>query len=153
MVIPLSVAVVTAPSKFGGVINANCLVNAIALGPALCAITSIPSSLLAFTTSENKDMTKTEQLKIDYPATIPDALQQTREQFKQEAKWAMAVKLFEMKRLSSGMAAQLVGTERVSFLLISIPNRDSYTTSVPTCTVTHGCIRAVQTAITYIVMK
>ncbi|WP_427160115.1 UPF0175 family protein [Aliinostoc sp. HNIBRCY26] len=57
------------------------------------------------------------QLKIDYPATLPDALQKTREQFEQEAKWAMAVKLFEMKRLSSGMAAELVGTDRVSFLL------------------------------------
>lgn len=29
----------------------------------------------------------------------------------------MAVKLFEMKRLSSGMAAALIGTDRVSFLL------------------------------------
>jgi predicted HTH domain antitoxin len=30
---------------------------------------------------------------------------------------AMAVKLYEMKRLSSGMAAALVGMERVAFLL------------------------------------
>jgi len=29
----------------------------------------------------------------------------------------MAVKLFELKRLSSGMAAALVGMDRVSFLL------------------------------------
>lgn len=29
----------------------------------------------------------------------------------------MAIKLFEMKRLSSGQAATLVGTDRVSFLL------------------------------------
>lgn len=57
------------------------------------------------------------QLKIDYPETLPDALQQTREEFEQEAKWAMAVKLFEMKRISSGLAALLVGTDRVSFLL------------------------------------
>ena len=57
------------------------------------------------------------QLTINYPETFPDALQQSREQFEQEAKWAMAVKLFEMKRLSSGMAAALVGTDRVSFLL------------------------------------
>ena len=55
------------------------------------------------------------QLTINYPETFPDALQQTREQFEQEAKWAMAVKLFEMKRLSSGMATALVGTDRVSF--------------------------------------
>ena len=57
------------------------------------------------------------QLTINYPETFPDALQQTREQFEQEAKWAMAVKLFEMKRLSSGMAAALIGIDRVSFLL------------------------------------
>lgn len=57
------------------------------------------------------------QLRIDYPETLPEALQQTREEFEQEAKWAMAVKLFEMKRISSGMTAQLVGTDRVSFLL------------------------------------
>ena len=29
----------------------------------------------------------------------------------------MAVKLFEMKRLSSGMAATLIGVDRVTFLL------------------------------------
>ena len=57
------------------------------------------------------------QLIIDYPPSLPDLLQQTREQFEQEAKMAMAVKLFEMKRLSSGMAAKLVGMDRVTFLL------------------------------------
>lgn len=34
----------------------------------------------------------------------------------QDAKLAMAVKLFEMKRLSSGMAALLIGMTRVQFL-------------------------------------
>jgi len=37
--------------------------------------------------------------------------------FEHEARMAMAVKLFEMKRLSSGMAAQLAGIDRVSFLM------------------------------------
>ena len=44
-------------------------------------------------------------------------LRETREQFEQEAKMAMAVKLFKMKRISSGTAAQLVGIDRVAFLL------------------------------------
>jgi predicted HTH domain antitoxin len=57
------------------------------------------------------------QLTIEYPDTFPDALGRTREQFEQEAKWAMAVKLYELKRISSGMAAALLGVERVSFLL------------------------------------
>jgi predicted HTH domain antitoxin len=61
--------------------------------------------------------TDSRQLTINYPAALPDALQQTREQFEHEAKWAMAAKLFEMKRISSGIAAQLVGIDRVSFLL------------------------------------
>ena len=57
------------------------------------------------------------ELKIDYPDILLDALQETREQFEKEAKMAMAAKLFEMKRLSSGMAASLAGMDRVSFLL------------------------------------
>ncbi|RLC66331.1 MAG: UPF0175 family protein [Chloroflexi bacterium] len=48
---------------------------------------------------------------------MPDALQRTRAEFEQEARMAMAVKLFEMKRLSSGMAARLAGLDRASFLL------------------------------------
>lgn len=54
---------------------------------------------------------------VEYPAHFPDALQTTPAAFAQEARMAMAVKLFEMKRLSSGMAAQLAGIERVTFLL------------------------------------
>jgi len=59
----------------------------------------------------------TMQLVIEYPKLLPDALQQTREEFEQEARMALAVKLFEMKRLSSGIAANLAGMDRVSFLL------------------------------------
>ena len=54
---------------------------------------------------------------IKYPKSLPDALQQTPEQFEREARMTMAAKLFEMKRLSSGLAAQLAGMDRVSFLL------------------------------------
>jgi len=57
------------------------------------------------------------QLTITYPDTFPDALGSTKEQFEQEAKWAMVVKFFEMKRLSSGMAASLLGVNRTTFLM------------------------------------
>ena len=57
------------------------------------------------------------QFVIEYSERLPDALQQTRAEFEQEARMAMAVKLFEMHRLSSGMAAKLAGMDRVSFLL------------------------------------
>jgi len=46
------------------------------------------------------------QINIEYPENLPDVLQVTRESFEEEAKIAMAVKLFEMKRISSGMAAK-----------------------------------------------
>jgi len=57
------------------------------------------------------------QILIDYPTNLPDALHTTPSAFVAEAKMAMAVKLFELKRLSSGMAAQLAGVDRVTFLL------------------------------------
>lgn len=57
------------------------------------------------------------QLIINYPKQLPDSLQQSNEQFEYEAKMALAVKLFELKKISSGIAAQLVGIDRVTFLL------------------------------------
>ena len=61
--------------------------------------------------------TMTRSLQLEYPGTLPDALHKSPAEFEQEAKMAMAVKLFELKRLSSGQAAALVGLDRTSFLL------------------------------------
>ena len=57
------------------------------------------------------------QFIIKYPETLPDLLQRTPKEFEEEALMAMAVKLFELGRISSGMAAELSGVDRVSFLL------------------------------------
>ncbi len=54
---------------------------------------------------------------IEYPESLPDALQETREQFEQEAKMAMAGELREMKRVASCTAVALVVMDRVGFLL------------------------------------
>jgi len=56
-------------------------------------------------------------MQVHYPESMPDLLAETRQEFEHEAKLAMAAKLFEMKRLSSGQAAELIGMGRVEFLL------------------------------------
>lgn len=56
------------------------------------------------------------QILVEVPSNLPDAAQCTPQQFMHEAKLAMAIKLFEMKRLSSGMAALLIGMSRMQFL-------------------------------------
>ena len=56
------------------------------------------------------------QILVEVPTNLPDAAQCTPQQFMQEAKLAMAIKLYEMKRLPSGMAASLIGMRRVQFL-------------------------------------
>ncbi len=56
------------------------------------------------------------QIVVDVPSHYLDAMHRAPEDFAQEAKLAMAAKLFEMKRLSSGMAAQLIGMDRMTFL-------------------------------------
>ncbi len=58
-----------------------------------------------------------QQLTIEYPDALLVALGMRAEQFEQEARFALAAKLFEMGRLSSGKAARLAGMDRVTFLL------------------------------------
>lgn len=54
---------------------------------------------------------------IEYPDSIPAILNLSPESFEQEAKVALAIKLYEMGRLTSGQAASLAGISRVAFLL------------------------------------
>jgi predicted HTH domain antitoxin len=56
-------------------------------------------------------------LTIEIPEDVLLATGQSREEFLREAKLLLAVKLFELGRLSSGKAAQLCGIGRVDFLL------------------------------------
>ena len=55
-------------------------------------------------------------LEIPYPENLPDVIQLTTVEFEQDMKMALASKLFELGRLSSGQAAELAGVPRVTFL-------------------------------------
>lgn len=54
---------------------------------------------------------------IEYSESIPAVLNISPEIFEKEAKIALAVKLYELGRLTSGQAAKLAGVTRIAFLL------------------------------------
>jgi len=54
---------------------------------------------------------------VTYSETIPALGNLSPEMFETEARLAMAVKLYELGRLTSGQAAELAGIPRVTFLL------------------------------------
>ena len=56
-------------------------------------------------------------LSIEYSESVLATLNLSPDDFEKEAKFALAVKLFELGRLTSGQAAQLAGVSRFSFLL------------------------------------
>ena len=57
------------------------------------------------------------QMMLEVPDALPDSMQLTPNGFAVEARMAMAVKLFEVGRISSGQAAELCGVARAAFLL------------------------------------
>ncbi len=58
----------------------------------------------------------TQTLTIPYPDSLPDVLRMSKEEFEQEARLLLAVRLFEEKKITSGQAAEMAGITRVAFL-------------------------------------
>jgi len=55
---------------------------------------------------------------ISYPDAILISFNESREHFEKEARIALAMKLFDIGRLTSGQAAEMSGLSRVEFLLL-----------------------------------
>ncbi len=60
---------------------------------------------------------QTNVLQIPYTEDLLLSLKESQEQFEQDARFFLAVKLYELGKISSGKAAKLAGLERVVFLL------------------------------------
>jgi predicted HTH domain antitoxin len=58
----------------------------------------------------------TNVLTIPYPEELLLSLKENPEQFQAEARLLLAVKLYELGKVSTGMAARLAGVNRVAFL-------------------------------------
>ena len=57
-------------------------------------------------------------LTIEYPAEVLWALQEEPEEFAAEARLLLALKLYEMSKLSTGLAAQVAGVSREAFFFL-----------------------------------
>jgi predicted HTH domain antitoxin len=55
-------------------------------------------------------------LHIRYTEDLLLSLKKTKEEFEREARFLLAIKLYEMEKISSGKAAKLAGMDRISFL-------------------------------------
>lgn len=56
-------------------------------------------------------------LTIKYTDAVLASLKESPEEFEEEARFLLALKLYELGKISSGRAAQLAGIPRVRFLL------------------------------------
>ncbi len=57
-------------------------------------------------------------LTIEYPSEVLWALQEEPDEFADEARLLLALKLYEMGRLSTGLAAQVAGVSREAFFFL-----------------------------------
>lgn len=53
---------------------------------------------------------------IPVPDGLPQALRMSDDEFRQEARTLLAAKLYELGRVSAGIAAQIAGMDKLTFL-------------------------------------
>lgn len=58
------------------------------------------------------------KLILDFPDSLPDSLHLTKDEFREEATLAMLLKLYELKKISSGLASKMLDISRIEFLIM-----------------------------------
>jgi predicted HTH domain antitoxin len=56
------------------------------------------------------------QISVSYPETLAFSLKMQNKEFEREIKFASLVKLYELGKISSGLAAKTLGISRINFL-------------------------------------
>ncbi len=56
-------------------------------------------------------------LQVEYPNSLTFSLKESKEQLEKEMKLLLSLKLYELGKISSGIAAQIAGISRKNFLL------------------------------------
>jgi predicted HTH domain antitoxin len=56
------------------------------------------------------------EMRIPIPEGLPEALQMSEQEFEREARILLAVKLYELGRISAGMASRIAEMDRLTFL-------------------------------------
>lgn len=65
-------------------------------------------------------------IKIDYPEYLANQMRMNKQDFEREIKVSALVKLFELGKVSSGIAAKVLGISRVEFLGLLSKYKVSY---------------------------
>ena len=72
----------------------------------------------------------TGQIAISYPETLAFSLKMRKQEFEREIKIISLVKLYELGKISSGVAAKILGISRLDFLaILSLYNVSYFSTS------------------------
>ena len=72
----------------------------------------------------------TGQIEISYPETLAFSLKMKNQEFEREIKTISLVKLYELGKISSGMAAKILNISRLDFLtILSFYNTSYFSTS------------------------
>ena len=70
------------------------------------------------------------QIEISYPETLAFSLKMKNQEFEREMKIISLVKLYELGKISSGMAAKILNISRLDFLtILSLYNASYFSTS------------------------